>query len=143
MWSELNPDDLDILSWSLTDFKRIDSFNPEAYTNLHLRDRQWLNDTITSMARDEPDRQIVVFTHHAPTREGTGDPKFDGQPTNSAFASELTNDPCWKAGNVKIWAFGHTHWCCDFVRDGIRVYSNQRGYANGERGYDPAKVIEL
>ncbi|KAJ3551208.1 hypothetical protein NM688_g4841 [Phlebia brevispora] len=143
LWSALNPADLDILSWCLTDFRRIDGFDPVAFTALHQRDVVWLNNTVQEVARDEPNRQIVIFTHHAPTVEGTSDPKHDDQPTNSAFATELSGEPCWKSGTVKMWAFGHTHWCCDFEKDGVRVYSNQRGYGEGNRGFDPAKIITI
>ncbi|THH26372.1 hypothetical protein EUX98_g7813 [Antrodiella citrinella] len=143
LWSALNPDDLDILSWSLTDFKRIDDFNPDVYSAAHRKDVEWLNTTISAMAREEPERKVVVFTHHAPTIPDTADPKFMDQPTGSAFATELTKGPCWVSGNVALWAFGHTHWSCDFVREGVRVYSNQRGYRNGDKGYDVARVLDL
>ncbi|EIM86675.1 Ser/Thr protein phosphatase protein [Stereum hirsutum FP-91666 SS1] len=143
LWSSLNPDDLDILSWSLTDFRRIEGFNPETYSALHNADLAWLNSTVSSIARDEPERKIVILTHHAPTKDGTGDPKFNDGPTNSAFATELTVEECWKSGRVALWAFGHTHWCCDFVRDGVRVYANQRGYGEGRDDYDAGKVIDI
>ena len=143
LWSALNPDDLDILSWALTDFKRIEGFDPAAFTALHQRDLAWLNATVEDIAAREPDRQIIIFTHHAPTVRDTGDPKFDGQPSNSAFATELTGQPCWKSGKVKFWGFGHTHWCCDFERDGVRVYSNQRGYRAGQDSFDAAKVVTI
>lgn len=143
LWSALNTEDLDILSWSLTDFKRIDNFTPATYTALHQTDLAWLNDTVSSIAQNEPDREIVVFTHHAPTKKGTGDAKFEDGPTNSAFASELTGEPCWQSGKVKMWAFGHTHWCCDFERDGVRVYANQRGYGAGREEYDAGRVVEV
>ncbi|KAI0061045.1 Ser/Thr protein phosphatase protein [Artomyces pyxidatus] len=143
LWSALNPADLDILSWSLTDFRRIYAFDPAAYSALHAADLAWLNTTVTAIARDEPGREIVVFTHHAPTRAGTGDPKFDDAPTNSAFSTELTTDACWESGKIKMWAFEHTHWCCDFDRKGVRVYANQRGYGEGREGYDSGRVVEL
>ncbi|OBZ71441.1 hypothetical protein A0H81_08769 [Grifola frondosa] len=116
LWSALNPDDLDILSWSLTDFRRISSFDPDTFVALHRADVQWLNSTVAAISNEEPERRIVVFTHHAPTLDGTGDPKFNEQPTNSAFATELTGETCWTSGKVSLWAFGHTHWCCDFER---------------------------
>ncbi|CAL1707210.1 unnamed protein product [Somion occarium] len=143
LWSALNPDDLDILSWSLTDFRRIESFNPDKYVALHQADLEWLNATVSAIVRNEPQREIVVFTHHAPTLDGTGDPKFNHQPTNSAFATELTSEICWTSGKVSLWAFGHTHWCCDFMRGGVRVYSNQRGYGEGKGGYSADKIIDL
>jgi hypothetical protein len=143
LWSALNPDDLDILSWALNDFRRIENFNPESFDALHRGDLAWLNATVAEIGSTEPERAIVVFTHHAPTLAGTGHPKFDQQPTNSAFATELTGEAVWTTGRVKMWAFGHTHWVCDFQRDGVRVYSNPRGYAEGEDDYDPGKCVDL
>ncbi|KAI0061039.1 Ser/Thr protein phosphatase protein [Artomyces pyxidatus] len=140
LWSALDPADLDILSWSLTDFRRIDAFDPAAYATLHAADVAWLNAAVAAV---EPGREVVVFTHHAPTKAGTGDPKFDGAPTNSAFATELTADACWESGKIKMWAFGHTHWCCDFERKGVRVYANQRGYGQGREEYDAGRVLDL
>lgn len=145
LWAALDPENLDIIGQTLQDFKRIDDFTPAAYLNAHRADVAWLNDTVAHIASAEPQRKVVVFTHHAPTVDGTSDPKFAGQerPTKSAFASELTGEACWTAGNVVLWAHGHTHWCCDFVRKGVRVVSNQRGSKEGSDTYDPAKVIEV
>lgn len=145
LWAALDQKNLDILSWALQDFKRIEDFTPEAFVAAHRADVAWLNTTVAQLAREEPHRRVVVFTHHAPTVEGTSDPKFAGRenPTASAFASELTSEPCWTAGIVTLWAFGHTHWSCDFVRAGVRVVSNQRGYREGGEGFDAGKVITL
>jgi len=140
LWSALNLDDLDILSWSLTDFKRIDSLTPASYASAHNTDLTWLTDSIEQIRKEESKRKVLVFTHHAPTVEGTGDPRYTGGPTNSAFATELVGTACWTAP-VVLWAFGHTHWSCDFEREGIRVVSNQRGYMEGSRGFDVAKII--
>ncbi|KAI0785939.1 Ser/Thr protein phosphatase protein [Abortiporus biennis] len=143
LWSALNPDDLDILSWSLTDFRRIENFNPDAFIVKHQEDLDWLNNTVDEIARTEPDRKVIVFTHHAPTIKGTGDPKFDGEPTSSAFATEITAERCWNKDVVELWAFGHTHWCCDFEVHGVRVYSNQRGYKDGSPGFEAGRVVTV
>lgn len=142
LWSALDPDCLDILSWSLTDFKRIHGFDAASYNTLHQTDLAWLCESVEAIRRDEPHRRVVVLTHHAPTIEGTGDPKHIGGPTNSAFATELTELPCW-GSPVHMWAFGHTHWCCDFERKGVRVYANQRGYGTGATDFDPSKAVLL
>jgi hypothetical protein len=134
---------LDILSWALTDFRRIGNFNPDSFVALHQGDLAWLNATVLEISSTEPEREIVVFTHHAPTLAATADPKFDGQPTNSAFATELTEEVVWTSGKVKMWAFGHTHWGCDFERAGVRVLSNQRGYGEERDDYDPGKTVVL
>ncbi|KDQ12100.1 hypothetical protein BOTBODRAFT_424301 [Botryobasidium botryosum FD-172 SS1] len=142
LWSSLNPEDLDILSWSLTDFKRIEAFTPALYADNHDRDISWLCKAVESIRENEPQRRVLIFTHHAPTVKGTGDPKYEGGPANSAFATELTGRRCW-GSPVCAWAFGHTHWSCDFTREGVRVYSNQRGYGDGTMGFDSGKLIEV
>lgn len=53
------------------------------------------------------------------------------------------------SGIVKLWAFGHTHYNCNFVNDGkgksgIRLYNNQRGYSfQQSRGYNEDRVVQL
>ena len=39
----------------------------------------------------------------------------------------MTEKPTW-GEPVVAWAFGHTHWNCDFEEKGVRIVSNQRGY---------------
>lgn len=96
----------------------------------------------------EPHRRIVVLTHYAPTVQGTIDPRVAEGHTSarlvSASATELTGEQCWRSGKVKVWAFGHTCWCADFERLGVRVLANQRGFGEHECvGFEPGKVVEL
>ena len=147
LWAELDPAELDILRWSVTDFKRIAHFDPAVFQARHRADLAWLRQAVADVAADVPEqkRRIVVMTHHAPTVEGASDPKWAGGPTGSAFATELLAGERledWR-GRVKVWMFGHTHWSCDFVREGVRVVSNQRGYKDGDEGFAPDKVVEI
>lgn len=145
LWAALDPKDDDIHTWSITDFKRITGFKPDDFRKAHKRDVDWLVESLAELAREEPDRQVLIMTHHAPTMDGTRDPKFNEGPdlNGTAFATELTGGPCWNAEQVKVWMFGHTHWNCDFVREGVRVVSNQRGYKQGGPGFTETKVIEV
>lgn len=127
LWSGLDPDDRDILSWSVTDFKRITDFTFESSVELHRTDLRWLESEVARVRSAPPEMEVVIFTHYAPTVDGTGDPKYAGGPTTSAFATELTGNAIW-AKPAKAWAFGHTHWSCQFERLGVEVISNQRGY---------------
>ena len=142
LWSHLNPDNLDILLWRLTDLKRIKGFTADRFTELHKTELSWLNTQVEQIRANEQTRSVIIFTHHAPTM-GTADPKYAGGPTESAFATELTNEPCW-GPPVKVWAFGHTHWSCDMVKKGVRVVNNQRGYLRpGDKGWDPEFVLKV
>ena len=82
------------------------------------------------------------MTHHAPTLEGTSNPQYAGSATGSAFATELVGGPCWTP-QVRVWMYGHTHWNCDVVREGVRVVSNQRGYRDGTPGFELVKIVEV
>ncbi|KAM5531700.1 hypothetical protein V8D89_014620 [Ganoderma adspersum] len=142
LWSRIDQDNADIIARGLNDFRMISDMDVATYQSLHRRDAEWLEQSILEIARDEPHRKIIVMTHHAPTAADTSDEKFAGSPISSAFATELTEGPCWNE-QVKVWMFGHTHWPCDFERKGVRVLSNPRGYRHGADGFDPETVVEI
>jgi hypothetical protein len=70
-----------------------------------------------------------------------------GSKLSSGFASDLSREECWKSENVKAWAFGHTHWNCDFLDEqgnGKMVLTDQRGYYFAQAaGFDGGKLVEL
>lgn len=47
----------------------------------------------------------IVFTHHAPSMNGTSHPRYSGDPCSCAFATPL--EYLFKP-HLKVWAFGHT-----------------------------------
>ncbi|EIW64566.1 Ser/Thr protein phosphatase protein [Trametes versicolor FP-101664 SS1] len=143
LWSRLDPSRRHAIHLGLNDFSQIQDFTPSVYNSLFERDLAWLERSISDISAEEPHRRIVVMTHHAPTVEGTSNPQYQDSPLTSAFSTELVGGPCWK-GKVKVWAFGHTHWACDFEREGVRVVSNPKGYGRGvDRGFVPEKVVEV
>ena len=50
LWAELDPAELDILRWSVTDFKRIDHFDPAAFQARHRADLAWLRQAVADVA---------------------------------------------------------------------------------------------
>ncbi|KAJ7275077.1 Ser/Thr protein phosphatase protein [Mycena rebaudengoi] len=142
LWSRLDLKHIDVLRMGLSDFSHIIDFDADVYDARHKEDASWLKETIAYITRNEPERQIIVLTHHAPTVADTSDPKHVGGPSNSAFTTELLKHIC-SGGAVKVWAFGHTHWNCDFVRAGVRVVANQRGYRDADPGFDPGQILEI
>ncbi|OJD24743.1 hypothetical protein ACJ73_03898 [Blastomyces percursus] len=62
------------------------------------------------------------------------------------FMTDLSNESCWRNRNVKLWAFGHTHFNCDFedTETGKRVVVNQRGYYFAQaKDYEEEKVVRV
>ena len=78
------------------------------------------------------------------------DPRHAESAITSAFSTELSGEACFRSGKVKVWAFGHTHYTCDFAmerEDGagpLRLVTNQRGYYFAQaKGFDVDKVLSL
>jgi hypothetical protein len=127
LWSHIPPTASEVVRRRLNDFKRIDQWSVERHNLAHFTDADWLDSECAKIKAEEPGRRIVIFTHYAPAIQGTSAPAHQNSPVNSAFATDMTVRSCW-GHPVSLWAFGHTHFNCDFVQGGVRVVSNQRGY---------------
>ncbi|EAW07345.1 Ser/Thr protein phosphatase superfamily [Aspergillus clavatus NRRL 1] len=135
------------VSWMLNDFYSIKHWTVEDHCAAHEADLTWLNNQVTKIARSDPHRKIVILTHHSPTMDArAADPVHVNSPITSAFATDLRGEPCWEKPQVRLWAFGHTHYNCDFVEDrtGKRIVANQRGYYFAQsKGYDAELVVRI
>lgn len=122
------------VSFGLNDFYHIDNWSVEKHNAVHTKELAWLNEQVSSISTLEPERKIVIFTHHSPiTRDSRAvDPAHVGSPISTGFSTDLSGEECWKNPSVCMWAFGHTHFNCDYTLDngvkGKRIFSNQRGY---------------
>lgn len=130
LWSKIPESQAEIVSYRVNDFRSIQNWSVESHNAAHTADAEWLDCECNRIRQEEPHRKIIIFTHHAPSFEGTSAPRYNTT-TNSircAFATDMSSCDCW-ASPVALWAFGHTHFNANFVsKDGIRVISNQRGY---------------
>jgi hypothetical protein len=108
-----------------------------------------LNEQVRNLERE--DVKIIILTHWSPSTDPRAvDPKHAGSPISSGFSTELSGEPCFKSTKVCVWAFGHTHYNCDFFVDRgsdaspLRLVTNQRGYSFAQSaGFDPEKTIEV
>ena len=110
----------------MTDYKRI-RVSPK-YSRLrsvdtaiiHSRSRHWLSAQLDDFSDD-----IVVVTHHAPSRKSL--PDF-GQSDlmSAAYASDL--DELVSHSSAKLWIHGHIHTASDYLLGKTRVLCNPKGY---------------
>ncbi|POS75143.1 calcineurin-like phosphoesterase [Diaporthe helianthi] len=116
----------------LRDFRETTDWAVEDHITAHGSDLDWLNDQVKAISEAEPQRKIAVFTHYSPTLDGQAiAPRHMDSPISSAFATELGQEQCWTNQAVVFWAFGHTHFNCDFTdKYGKRIIANQKGYAS-------------
>ncbi|PGG95218.1 hypothetical protein AJ79_10184 [Helicocarpus griseus UAMH5409] len=147
LYSHVPPEQTESVSFGVQDFYNIEDWSIDDHRAAHSADLAWLNTRVESISRLEPDRKIVIFTHHSPCiDERTIDPRHAGSNRSSGFMSDLSKEACWTSKNVKIWAYGHTHFNCDFEDSatGKRVVANQRGYYFSQSsGFGEGKIIQL
>lgn len=146
-FSRVTPEQEMRVSFGLNDFYHIHEWTVEEHTARHEGDRAWLNEQVSQIAASEPHRSIVIFTHYSPSLlKDAVDPNHVNSPISSGFATDVSGDPCWENRQVKLWAFGHTHYSCDFteLRTGKRVVANQRGYYFAQaQVFNPYCVVEV
>ncbi|KAG8415362.1 hypothetical protein J3459_011424 [Metarhizium acridum] len=133
LWSSKSRDAYDIVQSKINDFKKIDDWNLQKHDEIHQVEAAWLREQIITLLAKEggqKPREILVATHHAPCVAGTSHPDHSSNTGTVAFATDLITQDGAQDGldHVKVWAFGHTHYSTDTVRNGIRLVSNQRGY---------------
>ena len=129
LWSAVPKEAEEIVTAKINDFKRIVEWDVPNHNVVHQLDLEWLSAQVNiarEQTRNHEPRRIIVVTHYAPCIEGTSDPEHTTSDCSSAFATDLLHNDCWSG--VNIWVFGHTHYSTTFVRNGIRVVANQRGY---------------
>ena len=82
----------------------------------------------------------VVVTHHLPHRRSVPE-RFDGDPTNAAYASDLSG--IIEEGAPALWVHGHTHDSCDYVEGQSRIVANPRGYSNENGVFSRTLVVQI
>ena len=110
-------------AWSiLTDFnssRGIRGWDVLSHREEHLRDLEWLNEQVSLIEREEPDRQVLILTHHSPTvDERLNNPRHRNSSVSSGFVTDLSRERCWTSENIRCWAFGHTHYSGFFHEEG-------------------------
>lgn len=128
LWSAIPEEASNLIESKINDFKRIAGWTAREHNEIHTVEASWLRQQIAQVTKSpqSPERQLLVATHHAPCVKGTSRPGDSNNPWTSAFATDLLDQRGWDG--IKVWVFGHTHYSTDFVRNGVRLVANQRGY---------------
>lgn len=94
---------------------------PTDTLRLHHISRHWIEEMLATPF----DGPTVVVTHHAPSVRSLRRIHWE-DPASAGFASSLESLIGRHA--IDLWIHGHTHYCVDYVLNGTRILSNQRGY---------------
>lgn len=149
LFSSISPGQHHSVARFVSDFTHINKWTVASHNDAHQTDVAWLNRQVTDCTSHEPHRTVIIFTHHSPTMlKEANDPRHlqDHTKVQSAFSTDLSNEVCWTAPQVRLWAFGHTHFNCDVEdpKTGKRIFANQKGYRKAESlSFDAAKVVRV
>lgn len=144
LFSHVPPEDVDHVSFGINDFYYIEDWDIEKHNAAHESDLKWLRGQIELLAGSE--KKVIILTHYSPTRdERAVDPHHGTSRISSGFSTDLRETLIHKSVEVKLWAFGHTHFNCDFIDNGDkRIVANQRGYYFSQAAaFEEAKVVEV
>ena len=148
LFSNVPPEEAALVDTYMVDFEDTVDWTVPLHNAAHASDLAWLNNQVHHITETEPKREILILTHHSPcTDRKAMDPRHKGSRVSSAFRTDLRGEPCWTSPMVKTWAFGHTHYNCDFVDEetGKRVLTNQKGYYRfpPQKGFEVGRVYDI
>lgn len=161
LFSHIPPEQEELVGQLMNDYRMTgDRWDVYWHKQMHARDVGWLNEAVLSLTApptnqpaSAPEPAIIILTHWSPTTDGRGrSPKygdFASDPIGSAFSTDLSDQICFQSPLVKAWAFGHTHFNCDFTvprprAEPLRVVTNQGGYEFAPAaGFTNDKVIQV
>ena len=152
LWTNIDEKHSEEISQNVNDYKNITIIDQEDgqqrplkttdVTKMHLEEVEWLTkEIIESKSRNET---IIVLTHHAPLTKQTSDPRFKNCNLKTAFSSDLLY-LIDRNRNINLWAFGHTHFNCKFMKKKTLIVSNQLGYRKDKvkSGFDTGFCLDV
>ncbi|PKS12309.1 hypothetical protein jhhlp_001609 [Lomentospora prolificans] len=145
LFTHVSPEQAKDVEDRMVDFEGIREWTVDDHNRAHRSDVEWLNSQVAAISAAEPNREIVIFTHHCPTRDERAlDPRHIGSPVSTGFVCDMRAEQCWQHESVVCWGFGHTHFSCDYVDEhGTRVVANQKGYHMAQEKQFSLKKIFL
>ena len=136
LWSEmLNTDCKQVVEGFLKDYKVIFKENKTTKISstqtheLFIKNKKWLIDNIESNNGKLP---ICVLTHHTPSLTNTSNPIYNYEKNHPnfyvkhGFSSNM--DELLTNNDLRVWAYGHTHYNNIQYRNRTLLLSNQHGY---------------
>jgi len=146
LYSNVIPEQYQDVRLSLNDFYEIKDWSVEKHNAAHESDVKWLREQLAQLHDKEPERRVMILTHHSPTLvPEANDPRHRNSPLTSAFCTDLVPGGQLNLQQVKVWAYGHTHFNSDVKIEGTRLYSNQRGYISSgfSPDFDAENLVEM
>ena len=106
-WSDIKPEEKEIVSCMMMDYRKIKEFNVSTCCSLHNEAIRKLKEALDTY----PEKRFIIISHHLPSYSLIH-PRFINSGLNSAFASDID---IAKDSRIVVWIAGHTHeTICEF-----------------------------
>jgi predicted phosphodiesterase len=149
LWTDMNKYDpltLFHIPHAMNDYRAIRNdrsefapIKPQDTCDRHIQTR----DYIFLIADMNPNKKIVVCTHHSPSFASCHPQYAHDTVMNGAYHSELS-EQILDRPQIKLWTHGHTHHPFDYMIGSTRVVCNPRGYDGYEEtGWNPSILLEV
>jgi hypothetical protein len=141
LWTDMNGGrDAGHIARNMNDFRLVEHngprFTPWNAMVMFAKTRQFISDTAVT----NPDKTIVVATHHAPSIQGIAPEHLnDMYGMNHGYYTDLESF-IEAHPNIRFWVHGHTHVQKAYKIGQCQVVANCRGYVRREscaRTFDP------
>lgn len=137
LWTDMDKDSSTAhyhVGRGMNDFRIIGGFSTYRAKDEHHQTLAALH----GLATDNPDKTILVMTHHAPSYQGV-DSSHSHSTINAGYASDMEE---WikQYPNIKYWVHGHTHIQKQYEIEQCKVFANCRGYIGYEH---TARTFEI
>lgn len=148
LWTDLSGCSPQHIKKNLRDYSSIHLegrlIEPEDVTRLHREHLAFLETNLARWAKDPAVHQIIVVSHHAPSRLMLN-PAYSGDDLGAAYANQL-DELILASPKMIAWVSGHTHHSLEVKLSHCTLLSNCLGYRlpNGQfqsTGYDPNRTF--
>ena len=96
LWSRIPACSTDIVREKVKDFRKIRDWTVANHNAAFQEEVDWLRSQIESIRTEQPSREIMVITHHAPSTQNCSWPEHHGNPWNSAFGTDIIGQESWR-----------------------------------------------
>lgn len=103
-----------------TENKNLRRFTVEDCRDNHQTSLDWIKQNYN------PDKPTILLTHFPINNIGTSHPKYHTQLPE--ITSYFLNDLHFEPSENLVCISGHTHYSHDYIKEGVRYLSNQKGY---------------
>jgi predicted phosphodiesterase len=140
LWTYVQPQDKKEIQSGMNDYSSIytgtttpQKFTVDSMISIHKKSVKFIKSAIKSAEKGEI---IILLTHHKPVR----DEDINKRKLSQAYESHLPEIIC---PPLALAAHGHTHRPYDKIVNGVRIFSNPKGYVNQRTYFKTSHFIEL